>query len=406
MIEFMRELLFFPENLADPLLWGSYHPSGELALHDSIKPSELKAVKALTKKGLTVVLPGQQVASYRFTMPKVTGHAKLQAITFALEGVCSQSIDDIYVIPGDYIDGKQSAMVIDKIYLNDVLLFIKDHNLKVISIVVDYMLLKLPKLSTWELTKLDHDVLWRTDYGTGGRVEESLWPWILEKIFAEESNEPKELVWTLTDKKAAIPKLPDNIKDHCQQTTLQVPSWINKNALDMPTVYQFNVGEYRLRHLFNKGKKTVKRLVWTLIISVVVACVSQAAFTTFIQVKFNKEQQILNQWLTPLGYANMPLDELKRKLIQAIQAAKFVQSQDNYLYDLAAVTKVLTPARMNSLHGLTYNKQLLTLSFPKNIGNDVVKQLQNNMPGYTVTLQPTNKKKPSSFALITVKKVG
>lgn len=389
----MRELLFFPENLTQPLQWATANADGQLALHDPISPAEFaQQAKGLAKKGVTLILPGQQVASYRFAMPKVTGQAKQQAIAFALEGLCSQSLDDVYVIAGDYIDSKQSAMVVAKDYLDGVLLLAKDKHLKVAGIRVDYMLLKMPELGTWTAARLGNDILWRTDQGTGGRVEMALWPFILQQVFDQNNEPPKEVVWTTPDGGEKPPQLSDDLQKLCAEVYQRVPSWLDQMALATSSLYSFNTGENKLRALFNKRKKTVSLAIKMIAGAVVFALVSQIAFTAFVQIKLSKEQALLHQWLVPLGFGSLSLDEIKQRLKSSIEAVEKVQSADGFTYSVSSVTHALSATQKADLQDLTYDaKEGLVLTLPSKDAATIMQSLKAQMPAYQIKLLPVKK---------------
>jgi len=402
----MRELLFFPENLTKPLQWASYDLDGQLALHDPIEKEALGHLKPVSKKGVTLVLPGQRVASYHFPMPRVTGQAKEKAIAFALEGVCSQSLEEVYVIPGDYIDGKQSAMVIDQVYLDGVLGIAKECRLKVMAIRVDYMLLKKPEFSSWVATCAGNDVLWRTDESTGGRVEATLWPFILQQIFDQNKRLPKVILWVLTGAGSKPQPLPEQVASSCEETFKEVSSWVDVNALASHTHYQFNVGPNKLRSLFNKRKKSLSRTIKILVSAIIFSVVSQLAFTTFLQIKLNKERSVLNKWLTPLGLSEVPLSEIKLRLKRAIQSAEKVQAEDSFVYMLSQVTNGLSPEEKTALISLSFDtKQGLILQFPRAMVVQIAQILKQKMPAYQVAVQPIKKHKPSSTGFVMVKQV-
>jgi hypothetical protein len=391
----MRELLFFPENLTQPLQWATANADGQLALHDPILPAAFgQQAKGLTKKGVVLILPGQQVASYRFAMPKVSGQAKQQAIAFALEGLCSQPLDDVYVIAGDYIDGKQSAMVVAKNYLDGVLLLAKDKHLKVVGIRVDYMLLKMPELGAWTAARLGNDILWRTDQGTGGRVEVALWPFILQQVFDQNNEPPKEVVWTTPDGGEKPPQLSDDLQKLCAEAYQRVPSWLDQSALMTPSLYSFNTGENKLRALFNKRKKTISLAIKVVVGAVVFALVSQIAFTAFVQIKLSKEQALLHKWLVPLGFGNLSLDEIKQRLKNSIEAVEKVQSADGFTYGVSAVTHALSASQKADLQNLTYDaKQGLVLTLPNKDTAAVMQSLKTQMPEYQIKLLSAKKTK-------------
>jgi hypothetical protein len=407
MIFSMRELLFFPENLSQPLQWATLNADGQLALHDPIRISEIGALKAVNKKGVTLILPGQRVASYRFAMPKVTGQAKQQAIAFALEGVCSQPLEDLYVISGDYVDGKQSAMVIDRDYLDHVLQVTKANHLKVVAIFVDYMLLKKPALSSWVATCSGKDVLWRTDQGTGGRVEAALWPFIIEQMFDQAKRVPKSIVWTLAAGNPKPPALPDDCIVRCEENFQEVPSWLNQASLNESSHYQFNLGSNKLRSLFNKRKRSLGLTVKVFISVLIFSLLSQIAFTAFVQIKLNKESSVLNRWLKPMGLGQMPLGEIKMRLKAAIESAEKVQAADGFSYSVSAMAHALTAQQKNLLIGLRYDANIgLTLEFPKKNISQVMQSLKKSMPTYQVTIQSPKKPKSLSAGYIVIKRAA
>ena len=403
----MRELLFLPENLAHPLQWATYNADGYLALHDPMAAESLNAYKNLSKKGVTLVLTGHKAHSYRFSMPKVSGQAKQQAISFALEGICSQSLEEVYVIPGDYIHGKQSAVIVDRCYLDDVLNLVKDNGLKVTGIYIDYMLLKNPDLSTWIVAPIEKDIVWRTDQGIGGRVEASLWPFILSQIFEQNNQPPVELMWTLDNDAQSPIALPDDLEKKCSQVSLKVPSWIDPISLKTPPLYPLNIGQNKLSSFFDNRKKTLSRAFIVFISAIIFSLLCQISFTAFVQIKLNKEQAILNQWLAPLGFEHMSLYEIKDRITRAIESVEKMQLANNFTYSVSAVGKALNQDEKNELLGISYTSQAgLTLEFSNINVHTIAQQLKVQMPSYQVTVMTPDKGNSSNSSLIAIKKVG
>jgi type II secretory pathway component PulL len=403
----MRELLFLPENLAQPLRWATYAPDGSMALHDPIIDGSVSAYKNLNKKGVTLIIPGQQAPSYRFSMPKVTGQAKQQAIAFALEGICSQSLDDVYVIAGDYVNGKQSAVVIEKPYLDGALQLAKDKGLKVLAIQIDYMLLKKPQAHAWVATQIEHDILWRTDEGTGGRVEAQLWPVILSQIFDQKNRPFRELIWSLDDHRVKPLALPESLQKQCAEFFQTTLSWIDPNSLQSPSLYVFNIGSNALRSLLDKRKKIHSRAFVIFTCAIVFALISQASFTAFVDIKLSKEQALLNTWLKPLGFENTSLYEIKSRLKQAIASAQTMQSADSFTLIISAIAPLLSQDEKNQLINISYTTQSgLTLEFPMDHVAAITQHLKMQMPSYEVNQIMPSKGEDSSSALIVIKKAG
>lgn len=401
----MRELLFFPENLAQPLKWATYSPDGALVFSEPVKAEALSDYKQQKRKAVTIILPGQQASTYRFAMPKISGAAKQQAIAYAIEGLCSQSLEDVYVVAGDYIDGQQSALVIDKAYLDGVLQMAKEQHLIVQNIHIDYMLLKKPELASWTVTQIKQDILWRTDQGTGGRIEQSLWPIILQQVFVDKKHVPKEFIWTLWDDKKPS-ALPEQLEKMVTEIFLEVPSWIDPQSLSSPALYQLNIGPNKLRTIFNKRKKTLWKTSQLLVAVVVLAIISQAAFTLFIQIKLNKETAILHKILMPLGMGNMPLSAIKQRLKHSIEQIEKVQALDGFTYSVSDISQFIPAANKNDLLSMIYDqKSGLKLEFPKDKMAAVVQALKIAMPTYNISIQEDNKKQQASTGWISIKKV-
>jgi hypothetical protein len=380
----MRELLFFPENLASPLQWASYSQDGKLTLQDAVLPNAWKGVDRLAKKGIALIISGQQVASYRFAMPKVTGNARDQAIAFALEGICSQPLDEIYVIGGEYINGKQSALVIQKAYLDGVLAFAKEHNLKITSIRIDYMLLAKPEPQCWTVAQVNGDVLWRTDTDTGGRVEAALWPFILEQVEQEE-HLAKKIVWQQAKGDPKPLPLPDKLKDYVKQEIVDVPSWIDQQAIDSTPNHQLNIGQNRFRALFNRRKQAMGRAIKILVAAIVIAILAQVSYTVFVRVRFHQVNKMVQSWLKPAGFANIPLDQVKQRLESAIAGGEKMQADNGFLLTLSAVSQALSAVQFKAISQATYTvKNGLALKMPQKQVSSVLATLQQHMPSYTV----------------------
>ncbi len=402
----MRELLFLPENLAQPLQWATYSVDGHLTFHESIVSRSLDTLKDLNKRGVTLIIPGEQAPSYRFSMPKVSGQAKQQAIAFALEGVCSQSLDDIYVIPGDYIQGKQSAVIIDKHYLDSVLKLAKDKGLKVAGLHIDYMLLKKPGVSSWVAAPIGKDILWRTDQDTGGRIEAVLWPFIFSQIFHQNHPHIQTLVWTVEgeDKPMMLPG--DDLKQ-CTQVIEKVPSWIDPASLQTVPLYSLNLGDNKLHSFFNKRKKNFSLAAWVFLTMLILSVISQIAFTAFVDIKSNKEQTLLNRWLAPLGFQGMSLPQIKDKLTNTMSFVEKMQLADTFSYSLSAVAALLNPEEKNQLVGMSYSTQSgLMLQFSIADVSLIAKQLSMQMPNYQVSVVTPKKGDASTAGSIVIKKVA
>ncbi len=403
----MRELLFLPENLAQPLQWATYSVDGHLTLLESIVSNSFDTLKDLNKRGVTLIIPGEQAPSYRFSMPKVSGQAKQQAIAFALEGVCSQSLDEIYVIPGDYIHGKQSAVIIDKHYLDSVLKLAKDTGLKVVGLHIDYMLLKKPELSSWVASPIGKDILWRTDQDTGGRIEAVLWPFIFSQIFHHNHPHIQTLVWTVQEPED-IPMMlaGDDIKQ-CTQVIEKVPSWIDPASLQSVPLYSLNLGDNKFRSFFNKRKKNFSLAAWIFLTILILSVISQVAFTAFVDMKSNKEQRLLNRWLIPLGFQGMSLPQIKDKLTNTMSLVEKMQLADTFTYSISAVAALLNPEEKNQLVGMSYSTQSgLMLQFSIADVSLIAKQLSMQMPNYQVSLVTPKKGEASTTAFIAIKKVS
>ena len=318
-------------------------------------------------------------------MPTVNGNQRQQAIEYALEGYCGASLDEVYVVPGPYADGKQAVLVVQRSYLDPLLAALGGQKIQVSTITVDYLLLPPPSPSCWRVVAIDEDIMWRSSAVMGGRIEAGLWPFVLTQLHAKHEL-PGEMCW-LQDDIIPPPPLPESLVTECAEVIEQRVSWLDTEQL-ASCLFQLNTGPYKLRLYQSSKRHMLKRLSIFAVTIGLIALLSQGLFTAFLQFKLQKEQAIFAKVMAPLGLARLSIDQVRQHLEQTIAVAQQAQKADDFTFLVSQLAHNITKSQRKLIHGLSYQAgKGLFISVSAASASSLFVKLAS-LPGYVATLMP------------------